>query len=640
MVRPLGNSSLSSNFKQGAGPASHASGKGAQQGARSFTPTRAVFSSDGQQEGLDIRATVVPPVSSVPSQGRQPPEAVEPLPAWRTVQTDEVTGFRAEGMAVDEKEKGSLANLSVPGTAVKSVCPVTAILDSGSGISTMSESVGAKLQPAVPDVQIVGPMTDDQYVKMANGKLVLVKQTSCPVRIALHTIWGPVVMDPVSYAVLPGKGDVVILGSPTLAAQGINVYDSLGECMRKHNRAVQGVESPNFKKRRRVSIAVEALLQRVPPEPPDEAVERLDSRGSDVGMEPEQEEGERAVALAKVVETVAANGLSARSGARLCEILDRHWNAFWRGLRGDPPARVRPLTVTSKPETKVVKARGRAYSPIKTAWLAKCIGTVVALGLVFRNLQAVWANAAMAAPKKGGFYLVSDYRAVNKQIEKVSGVMPNQEAKMADLREATSFGKLDMLQGYWQIPLAAEAQEVFTIATPEGLFISTRVTEGILNATAYFQGVMAELLAGLNRKVWVDEIVWWGADEDDLLNTLDKILGRLEDAGLSAATHKCLFFDIEIAWCGKVYSRGQVSHDWERLSGLVSIRRPQTADELMQFFQAVNWLRTSLPRLAEAVEPFRVLLEEHMGGTQRRTKRVASNRVIVVEAWTLEQVAE
>ena len=54
------------SLKQGAGPASHARGKGTQQGARSFTLTRAVFSSDGQQESLDISATVVPPVSSVP----------------------------------------------------------------------------------------------------------------------------------------------------------------------------------------------------------------------------------------------------------------------------------------------------------------------------------------------------------------------------------------------------------------------------------------------------------------------------------------------------------------------------------------------------------------------------------------------
>ena len=113
--------------------------------------------------------------------------------------------------------------------------------------------------------------------------------------------------------------------------------------------------------------------------------------------------------------------------------------------------------------------------------------------------------------------------------------------------------------------------------------------------------MMTELLASLNCKVWVDAIVWWGTNEDDLLNTLDMILCRLEDAGLFAAAHKCLFFDTVIAWCGKVYSGRRVSHDRERSSGLASMRRPQTAGELMQFLQAVNWFVMSLPRLVEVV---------------------------------------
>ena len=94
------------------------------------------------------------------------------------------------------------------------------------------------------------------------------------------------------------------------------MYVSLGECARKRNLSVEGVESPNFKECRRVIIAVEVLLQRGPgaPEPPDEAVERLVSRGPDMGMEPEQGERERAVVLAKAVKTTAGNGLLAGGG--------------------------------------------------------------------------------------------------------------------------------------------------------------------------------------------------------------------------------------------------------------------------------------------------------------------------------------
>ena len=71
----------------------------------------------------------------------------------------------------------------------------------------MLKSLTTKLQATVPDAQIVGPMTDDQYVNMADGKVVLVKQISSPVRTALHTMRGLGVMDSVSYAVLAGNED-------------------------------------------------------------------------------------------------------------------------------------------------------------------------------------------------------------------------------------------------------------------------------------------------------------------------------------------------------------------------------------------------------------------------------------------------
>ena len=93
-------------------------------------------------------------------------------------------------------------------------------------------------------------------------------------------------MGPVSYVVLPGKEDVVILRSPSFVALRTSLCDSVGECARKRNLSVQGVESPNFNQCRQMSIAVEALLQRGPgaSKPPGEPVERLVSRGPDMGI--------------------------------------------------------------------------------------------------------------------------------------------------------------------------------------------------------------------------------------------------------------------------------------------------------------------------------------------------------------------
>ena len=73
--------------------------------------------------------------------------------------------------------------------------------------------------------------------------------------------------------------------------------------------------------------------------------------------------------------------------------------------------------------------------------------------MLVRNIQAVWASPAMAVPKRDTFRLVSDHQAVNSQVQQSPGVMPNQEG-MRELLGAKYFGKLDLLQGYWQMPLA------------------------------------------------------------------------------------------------------------------------------------------------------------------------------------------
>ena len=92
------------------------------------------------------------------------------------------------------------------------------------------------------------------------------------------------------------------------------------------------------------------------------------------------------------------------------------------------------------------------------------------------------------------------------------------------------------------MPLAPEAQEVFTIVTPDGLFTPTRVPQGVLNVTSYCQGVMTDFLRGLDCKVWVDDVFYFAEDEISLLCLLDEILGWLERVGLFAVAHKCTFF--------------------------------------------------------------------------------------------------
>ena len=60
---------------------------------------------------------------------------------------------------------------------------------------------------------------------------------------------------------------------------------------------------------------------------------------------------------------------------------------------------------------------------VKTGWLASCIAALVAFGLIVWNIQAVWASPAMPVPQRDTFRLVSEYQAVNSQVEQTPKVM-------------------------------------------------------------------------------------------------------------------------------------------------------------------------------------------------------------------------
>ena len=130
----------------------------------------------------------------------------------------------------------------------------------------------------------------------------------------------------------------------------------------------------------------------------------------------------------------------------------------------------------------------------------------------------------------------------------------------------------------------------------------------------------------------------WGETPEILSKRLLAILDHLLERGLCGAAHKAVFFRNEIKWCGKIVSGQTVGHGRERNQGLSEWRRPETVGELMQFLQAINWMVTSLPELAELEAPLRALLEECLCNT-RRTKRVEARHAIGSNEWTDERMA-
>lgn len=138
-------------------------------------------------------------------------------------------------------------------------------------------------------------------------------------------------------------------------------------------------------------------------------------------------------------------------------------------------------------------------------WTSKGDRNSNVLAAFDRKPQAVYGSVTIAVPEYiNSSKLVSHFRAVDAMMKKAAMPMPNPEAPAMLFAGTHAFFKLDMLRGYWQMPLSQEAQLLFTTARCGGLCMPRRVMQIVLNMTVYLQGVMRDMLDGLLMRNLLD----------------------------------------------------------------------------------------------------------------------------------------
>ena len=330
--------------------------------------------------------------------------------------------------------------------------------------------------------------------------------------LTIETTWAPARFT-MPFIVLSGGGDAVIIGQKTLREKlGIDVMAQLKAFVLKVLKAhgcqdYSGMEftslavgEPNAGAVLRAAMAVTAFGPGgdASGDVEDEVTLTLLSQRPMMFLDPEMEMQDRVGALETAVDDAVDHGLPPECAKMLHDIVFcTHLEVFHRALLGDPRTRVEPMPVRLQPGARSVRAKPRSSPPAKAAWLHEHMANLETAGMVFRNPQAIYASVAMAIPKGSNSYrMVTDYRAVNDTIVPAAMPMPNLEDKASLFAGATAWCTLDMLQGYWQVLLSKDAQEMFTMVTPEGLFTPRRVLPGVLNATGYFQATMGDVLEG------------------------------------------------------------------------------------------------------------------------------------------------
>jgi Reverse transcriptase (RNA-dependent DNA polymerase) len=215
-----------------------------------------------------------------------------------------------------------------------------------------------------------------------------------------------------------------------------------------------------------------------------------------------------------------------------------------------------------------------------------------------------------AGPEK--FRLTLDLRYTNSQAEQVSWPMPNMEDELKSLAGSKYFATLDLMKKYRQIPLHEDSQECQSIITPDGVYTPTRIQHGTSNATVHMQSIMEDLMHDIRHsvKIWIDYNMILVTDEKKLLEVLGYFFKKCLQHGHFLHAANCNLYGTEVRYCGRIITEDLVLFDPRTMFTLQHMGTPQNGGDLLQYVTTLNWMRSSLPTLAEKAAPLKDLLEE------------------------------
>ena len=255
---------------------------------------------------------------------------------------------------------------------------------------------------------------------------------------------------------------------------------------------------------------------------------------------------------------------------------------------------------------EAVPIRQRAYRvPYSQRDLVqKEIAGMLADGVI-RPSKSPWASPIVLVPKKdGGVRLCVDYRKLNQLAKFDAYPMPRTEEVLDRIGPATVITTLDLVKGYWQIPLAPESKEMTAFTTPFGLFEFEVMPFGLHNAPATFQRLMNYILQGCEgfAGAYLDDVIIYSRSWDEHLDHLREVFQRLQEAGLTLKVAKCQFAK-EVHYLGHVVGGEVVNPDPSKIHCVREHSRPKTKKDVKSFLGLAGYYRRFVPKYSTIAAP-------------------------------------
>jgi hypothetical protein len=209
---------------------------------------------------------------------------------------------------------------------------------------------------------------------------------------------------------------------------------------------------------------------------------------------------------------------------------------------------------------------------------------------IIRRSNSAWSSALHLVKKKDGTWKpCGDYRRLNLQTKHDCYPIPHIWDFTTNLAGCKFFSKIDLVKGYYHIPVAEEDIPKTAILTPFGLYEFLFMPFGLRNAAQSFQHMMDKVCAGLPFVfIYLDDILIASTTFQEHQKHLRQVLSLLASNGLRINADKCLFFSSSVEFLGHLVDSSGIRPLNSHIAAVENFPAPTTGKELQRYLGLVN----------------------------------------------------
>ena len=251
-----------------------------------------------------------------------------------------------------------------------------------------------------------------------------------------------------------------------------------------------------------------------------------------------------------------------------------------------------------------------------------------------------WCHPLVVVPKSNGAVrLCVDLTKLNTFVRRPIHPMKTPKEAVSNIKpESKYFSTLDATQGYWQIALSQESQELTTFLTPWGRYLFLRSPMGLSSTVDEYcrRGDIA--IAGLsNVEEVMDDVIVFDDNFDQCVDRVRALLLRCKEHGITLNPDKFKFAEKEVKFVGFTINAQGVSTDPDKLKAIAEFPIPSCLTDLRSFMGLINQLGDFRTEVSTTADPLRELLKtkNEFRWTETHTTAFQATKKALVTAPTL-----